>query len=222
MLKQERVPTVGFGTPKPTAVYSVIKTQKDKKIHTLPNRSPPWRSSAFSRLSIALLQVRLAFLHEVWLLELQKPCEFSLDADRLSVSSSHSSLPAREWWGGYLCVAQSPSPFPPHVLLAAPETVSILLPPTTVPLSPRAARGRRPGQLSLCLQPAMAPLKGNSQTAQLGARGPVQSHLLHITVLPAWLGSAPGELCLVHLCFTSTQDNSYWPISCSINIGSKK
>lgn len=147
----------------------------------------------------------------------------SLDADRLSVSSSHSSLPAREWWGGHLCVAQSP--------VTLPTTSSSWLPQKLFPfsyhpqqsLSPRAARGRRPVTASLCLQPAMAPLKGNSQTAQLGARGPVQSHLLHITVLPAaWLGSAPGELCLVHLCFTSTQDNSYWPISCSINIGSKK
>lgn len=32
-------------------------------------RSPPCISSAFSRLSMAILQVRLAFRHEVWLLE---------------------------------------------------------------------------------------------------------------------------------------------------------
>lgn len=41
--------------------------QKDR--YLCLKRSPPWRSCAFSRLSIAILQVRLAFLHEVWLLK---------------------------------------------------------------------------------------------------------------------------------------------------------
>lgn len=103
----------------------------------------------------------------------------SLDARQLSVSSSHSSLPAREWWGG-LCVTQKS--------VTLPTTSSSWLPQKLFPFSyhpqrfplPQGSQRRRPVYpASLCLQPAMAPLKGNSQTAQLGARGRSKSSPTH-------------------------------------------
>lgn len=45
------------------------KSQGDIRRYLCLKESPPCRSSAFSRLSMAILQVRLAFRHEVWLLE---------------------------------------------------------------------------------------------------------------------------------------------------------
>lgn len=75
-------------------------------------RSPPWRSSAFSRLSIAILQVRFAFLHEVWLLELEGSC-VSFCWCHQAVSSTHSRSSfqpgSKE---GHPSLAQGPSPLP--------------------------------------------------------------------------------------------------------------
>ena len=77
--------------------------ERQKERYLCLKRSPPWRSSAFSRLSIAILQVRLAFLHEVWLLE--------SEGSRVSFCQS-DQVTASEWWGRP--GPQSPSP-PPDI-----------------------------------------------------------------------------------------------------------
>ena len=60
------------------------------------------------------------------------------------------------------------------VFLVAPETVSVLLPPITVPL-PQGSQREKPGRSIPVFIARNGSTKGHIQTAQLGARGPVQS-----------------------------------------------
>lgn len=147
--------------------------QKDR--YLCLKRSPPWRSSAFSRLSIAILQVRFAFLHEVWLLELEGSC-VSFCWCHQAVSSSHSRSSfqpgSKE---GHPSLAQGPFPTPPPLPpLGCPSSCSssgpstscldpggclwvVFLLPINCPSPPRTATGSNLAIACLCLQPTMAP-----------------------------------------------------------------
>lgn len=173
--------------------------QKDR--YLCLKRSPPWRSSAFSRLSIAILQVRFAFLHEVWLLELEGSC-VSFCWCHQAVSSIHSRSSfqpgSKE---GHQSLAQGPSPPPPHHFLhlvapaAAPaqaptplvwilEAVSELFSycPLTVPL-PQDSHREQPGHsMPLFTAHNGSRLQGNIPTSQRGTRGPFK--VISYTLLP--------------------------------------
>lgn len=68
-------------------------SERQKDRYLCLKRSPPWRSSAFSRLSMAILQVRLAFLHEVWLLESEGSHVSFCQSGQVTVSERRGVLP---------------------------------------------------------------------------------------------------------------------------------